>query len=168
MFRTVKLPRGITGTLLLHSMPGRHEPFAAARAAIANARVSRVVCLTPEDEIFARSPEYAAAIRAGVPWTHVACPIPDFGIPEDRERFTAAVNAAADALRRGENVLVHCAAGIGRTGTFAAAVLCALGLPLHDARKRVHAAGSSAESEIQKDFLKQHCGTLAARRRDSA
>lgn len=138
-------------------MPGRHEPFAAARAAIANAHVKRVVCLTPEDELRAHSPEYAAAIAEGPSWDHVAHPIPDFGVPDDREKFAAMVVAIADALRRGENVLVHCAAGIGRTGTTAAAVLCELGLSLPEAVRRVSAAGSSAESDFQREFLEELC-----------
>lgn len=146
-------------------MPGRHEPFATARVAIANARVKRVVCLTPESEVRAHSPEYAEAVANGVSWDHVAHPIPDFGIPDDEEAFAAMVRAIADSLRRGENVLVHCAAGIGRTGTTAAAVLCELGLSLSESVRRVSVAGSSAESEYQKRFLEQLYDRRKHRRR---
>jgi protein-tyrosine phosphatase len=145
-------------------MPGRHEPYATARAAIANARVNRVVCLTPESELRAHSPEYAEAIANGVSWDHVAHPISDFGVPDNEEAFASMVRAIADSLRRGENVLVHCAAGIGRTGTTAAAVLCELGLSLSEAVRRVSAAGSSAESEYQKRFL-EHLYDRRKRRR---
>lgn len=158
MFRTVELPDDVAGKLFLHSMPGRNEPFEAARAAIAASDVTQVVCLAPGAEVAERSPDYARAIESGVPWRHVPHAIPDLGVPDDPGAFRKTVDDAAAALRRGENVLVHCAAGIGRTGTFAAAVLCRLGMPLPESRRRVKAAGSSAETREQQAFLETFCG----------
>lgn len=155
--RRVDLPDGVRGQLFLHSMPGRNEPFAAARESIIAAGVKQVVCLNPDDEILERSPDYAKAIADGLPWRHVALPVPDFGIPEDASSFRAVAASIANALRNGENVLVHCAAGIGRTGTFAVAVLCQLGVPLRDAQRAVRNAGSSSESETQRAFLEKIC-----------
>lgn len=157
MFREVPLPHGIAGQLFLHSMPGRLEPFDEAKKTIVASGVRQVVCLTPPDEIEEKSPDYAKAIRAGVPWRHVTHPIPDFGVPENAESFRKVVESTASALKQGDNVLVHCAAGIGRTGTFAVALLCRLGIPLHEARRIVRNAGSSAESLAQVDFLQTVC-----------
>jgi protein-tyrosine phosphatase len=155
--RHVDLPSEVPGRLFLHSMPGRYETFEEARDAITASGVKHVVCLTPDDEIRHRSPEYAAAIADGLPWRHVPLPVPDFGIPGDPDAFRATAQSIAQSLRDGENVLVHCAAGIGRTGTFAVAVLCQLGVPLRDAQVRVRAAGSSAESDVQRRFLELVC-----------
>ncbi len=155
MFRHVPLPDGVAGQLFLHSIPGRLEPFDDAKTAIAKAEIRQVVCLTPADEIRDKSPEYARAIAAGTPWRHVGYPIPDFGVPDDTASFAGVVQSIATSLRSGENVLVHCAAGIGRTGTFAVAVLCRLGVPLRDARRIVRGAGSSAESDEQVEFLER-------------
>ena len=44
------------------------------------------------------------------------CPIPDFGIPEDTETFQNSLEIMATALHAGRNALIHCAAGVGRTG----------------------------------------------------
>ena len=155
--RRVDLPSEVRGSLFLHSMPGRYETFDEARESIIGNGVKHVVCLTPDEEILDRSPDYAAAIEAGLPWRHVALPVPDFGIPDDAEAFRKTAQSIAKSLRNGENVLVHCAAGIGRTGTFAVAVLCQLGVPLRDAQLRVRAAGSSSESDTQRKFLELVC-----------
>ncbi|HSP15640.1 MAG TPA: dual specificity protein phosphatase family protein [Thermoanaerobaculia bacterium] len=158
MFRPVPIA-GVSGHLFLHSMPGRHELFDDAKAAIAGSRIQQVICLTPDFEIEEKSPHYAKAIAEGVPWEHVSHPVSDFGVPDDAPAFERLARSVADSLKRGENVLVHCAAGIGRTGTFAVAVLCQLGYELHEARKIVYEAGSSAESQAQIEFLESICRT---------
>lgn len=153
MFRSLQLPDGVAGRLYLHSMPGRAEAYSDAAAEIERQRIDRVICLTDDDEVRQRSPAYARAIEHGVPWKQVAHPVPDFGIPEDAEAFQKVAGEVAEALRRGERILVHCAAGIGRTGLMAAAVLTHLGMSLSDAASAVRAAGSSAQSVEQQRFL---------------
>lgn len=153
MFRSVSLPADVPGTLYLHSMPGQREAFDAACNAITASHVARVVCLASLEEIREKSAEYAKAIGSGLPFEQVSYPIPDYGVPPDTEEFAELASAVAAALRGGENVLVNCAAGIGRTGTFAAAVLMALGVPLDEAQWRVRSAGSGAETPGQRTFL---------------
>ncbi|MEO5672109.1 MAG: tyrosine-protein phosphatase, partial [Ramlibacter sp.] len=63
------------------------------------------------------------------------------------------VHQIADALRRGDAVMMHCAAGIGRTGTTAACVLKALGLSNDEALQRVLDAGSNPENAHQSGLV---------------
>jgi len=52
-------------------------------------------------------------------------------------------------------VLVHCAAGIGRTGTVAACLLKRLGVPTAVALRRVREAGSNPESALQSGLIER-------------
>ncbi len=154
MFRSVALPPDVSGRLYLHSMPGRYEPLQATRDAVRMRGITQVVCLVSLDEIEGKAPDYARAVqRNHLPWQQVMFPIVDFGVPSDRASFLALVNAIAADLRRGVNILLHCAAGIGRTGTVASSVLVALGLSPDEAARRVEAAGSYAERPEQVELI---------------
>lgn len=154
MFRSVDLPPDVAGRLYLHSMPGRYEPLQATLDAVRMKGISQVICLTLLEEIDGKAPEYARALRRGdVPWQQVMFPIVDFGVPGDRARFLDLVHSIAASLRRGDNILLHCAAGIGRTGTVASCVLVALGLTPDAAAQTVHSAGSYAERPEQVELI---------------
>lgn len=153
--REVVLPEGVPGRLLLHAMPGRWESWAEFLAAARRERVTDLVCLAPREEVAALSPQYAEALRApaALPFARHELPLIDFGVPGDPEHFRAALAALAARLRAGAVVLLHCGAGIGRTGTTAACLLRELGLDTDAALGRVRAAGSGPENELQERFV---------------
>ena len=154
MYRTVKLPAGIVGRLYLGSMPGRYEVFTEAWQAIVEHGIARVICLVPSDELQDKSPLHALALREKrVPWVHESFPIEDFEAPADRKAFWALARKTAVRLGAGETVLAHCAAGIGRTGTFAVCVLLALGLTAAEARAAVRRAGAGPQTAAQEELV---------------
>jgi len=155
VLRPVHLPPGIAGALVLRSMPGLGEDFSAATDEITRCRIGRVVCLAPADEVSRRSPAYAAAIAAGrVAWTHEPFAVADGGVPDDPEAFWALAQRLAVALRAGDRILIHCAAGIGRTGMLATCVLLALGVGAEPAGAAVRAAGSRPETRLQFELVR--------------
>ncbi len=159
-FREITLPTGVPGRLYLHSMPGLCEPLGDAWRQVRRLGIATIVALPPLDEIDVRSAAYGRAIRAGeTPCRVLRFPVGDFRAPSDDQEFQKTVEEVAGYLQRGERVLVHCAAGIGRTGMFAAATLVALGLQMDEALARAAAVGSRPEREEQLDALRR----LAAR-----
>lgn len=152
--RRVDLPAAVTGALLLGGMPARFEPWDAFEARARAAALGLVVCLTPPVEIEELSPSYHAAVaQGGLPFRWLNVPMRNFGLPEDAAAFRAGVHHVAQALRAGDAVLLHCAAGLGRTGTAAACVLKALGLDAEAALQRVRDAGSNPQNAKQSGLV---------------
>jgi protein-tyrosine phosphatase len=135
-------------------MPGRLEPWPAFLAEAQDKGLHEVLCLNPIFEIERLSPAYAQAISAGTlpfAWTHL--PMQDFGLAEQLADYRAAVDQLAVRVRAGGVVLLHCAAGIGRTGTTAACLLKRLGASTPLALMRVREAGSNPESALQQGLI---------------
>jgi protein-tyrosine phosphatase len=152
--RSVALPPDVPGALFLSSMPGRFGPWHAFDHEARQARLGLVVCLTPRHEIAELSPAYLAALDEGMlPFRWQNLPIPNFGLPEDPPAFRRDIAQIAQALRQGDAVLLHCAAGLGRTGTAAACVLKALGIDAAQALERVRDAGSNPQNAKQSGLV---------------
>lgn len=135
-------------------MPGRFERWAAFEAEAQRARLALVVCLTPRDELAELSPDYHAAVVAGrTSFRWQLTPMRNFGLPEDPPAFRRDVATIAATLNRGDAVMLHCAAGMGRTGTAAACVLKALGLDAEEALARVRGAGSNPQNAEQSGMV---------------
>ncbi|MFT3821322.1 MAG: tyrosine-protein phosphatase [Rubrivivax sp.] len=135
-------------------MPGRLEPWGEFLAEAQRAGLHEVLCLNPMFEIERLSPAYARAIRdGGLPfdWTHL--PMQDFGLAAEAEAYRDAVIRTAERVRGGRSLLLHCAAGIGRTGTTAACLLKSLGASTPLALRRVREAGSNPESALQQGLI---------------
>src|SRR5262249_6032234 len=133
---------------------GRFESWREFVAEAQARNLGLVLCLNPLEELSALSPAYYRAMAQGkLPFRWLHLPMQNFGLPADGEGFRNAIEKAGDALKRGDIVLVHCAAGLGRTGTAAACLLKHLGLPTNEALRRVRAAGSNPESAVQSGLV---------------
>jgi protein-tyrosine phosphatase len=135
-------------------MPGRFESWSEFEVQSRGAGLALVVCLTPRSELVELSPRYDAALAQGTaPFRWLNVPMPNFGVPDDAAGFRRDVRDIAHALERGEAVMLHCAAGVGRTGSTAACVLKALGLSTEEALQRVRDAGSNPQNAQQSGLV---------------
>jgi protein-tyrosine phosphatase len=156
-FRRLELPQDVRGGLYLSSMPGYYHPFKDEVEEARSLGISLTLRLTSDVETESKSPEYMDSIRRRLlAWEELHFPIADYGVPTDPEAFRSLVKKTASALEAGKRVLVHCAAGIGRTGVFAACLLIELGLDTGEARAAVTEAGSYAEDPRQLRFLEYY------------
>lgn len=132
----VAAPRG--GRIGICRLPGRGGDLEGDLDAVATWGASIVVSMTELAEMEAHGAGGLAsgADARGMAWRHF--PISDFGTPE-----TAAArwrDLSADLHRRldqGEAVLLHCAAGRGRSGMVAMRLLVERGVPPDEALKVV-------------------------------
>lgn len=153
-FRAVHLPPDTPGHLWLASMPGRFESWNDFLAEARAARLSLVLCLTPLEEVASGAPGYHRAITQGkLPFAWQNLPMRNYGLPLNQGGFRAGVERASAALSAGDSVLLHCAAGMGRTGTAAACVLKHLGLPVDEALQHIRDAGSNPENALQSGLV---------------
>jgi protein-tyrosine phosphatase len=152
--RPLSLPPEVPGQVWLGPMPGRFESWTAFRDEAGRRALATVVCLAPRAEVAELAPEYHAALaRGGLPFRWMNVPMRNFGLPEDPAGFRRDIATIAQSLRAGEVVMLHCAAGLGRTGTAAACLLKALGLDADEALQRVRDAGSNPQNAEQSGLV---------------
>jgi len=72
-------------------------------------------------------------LSVGLQWFHL--PIKDYGIPSGafEKHWQTVSKDLHTILKAGDNILVHCNAGLGRSGTIAAKLLIELGIEAKDA-----------------------------------
>ena len=119
-------------------------------------QIGTVICMATSTELEAYSSSYMEAISsADLPWKQVSLRMNDGEPVDDLRAVLSAIEDSVRVLRAGENVLVHCLGGIGRTGTLAIGILIGIGLGVLDASVRVADAEAGPESGSQEALIEQ-------------
>lgn len=123
-------------------------------AALAFTGAHAIACLLPADELEMHAPQYLDWLRRNRGGKALWFPVSNYGAPGASVAipFLRMIEAR---LRAGEGVLMHCAAGQGRAGTMAVAVLMLLGVPRHEAvlTVRSHRAFAGPGNASQVNFV---------------
>ena len=115
------LPYGLKGEIYRSSLP--HSPLFDPRGdlldAFVKAGVDVIVMLTPEEEVWEVTGRDLLKIYQSHGFDVIHAPVEDFSIPEPGA-FQSPIKETLQAAQSGKRIVIHCQAGLGRTGMFAA------------------------------------------------
>ena len=150
-----ELPFSLPGKIFRSPMPFSRFDKQEVWSSYLDEEIGLVVILTEQQEylVYAGKDLPVFYRSNGMETLHV--PVPDFGIPEDLVGWQAGLDEAISAAKSGKNIVVHCLAGIGRTGIFLACLAKEhLGMEGQDAISWVRESVTGAmENFRQEDFV---------------
>ena len=118
-------------TLLPYPLPGRifrscmpfsrlYDPLGEVYQAYQHNQVQAVVMLISDEESLAQSGRNLRALYQADGLDVIYLPMPDFSTPQSPEPLEEAVQRAREESLAGHALAIHCHAGLGRSGLFAA------------------------------------------------
>lgn len=116
----IEMPFKFPGKIFRSPMPFSYYDRSEIWDAYKEKAVDLVVVLAEQGEylVYAGRDLPAFYDSQGLEVLHI--PVPDFGVPRDRQVWEDGLSQVARTAHEGKNIAVHCLAGIGRTGTFLA------------------------------------------------
>ena len=125
---------------------------------IADWRADLVLCLLTTDDLQVRGASALPSWLSDQSIAWLQLPIPDLEAPDENFDMVWAKQAPEilARLRRGQNVFVHCIAGLGRSGTIVARLLIDAGSGPDEAMAAARRARPGAiETEEQEAYLRK-------------
>ncbi len=116
------------GFLAIMAHPSMEEEAAASIGNIARLNIKLVVSLLEPAEARRLGLEAERSVVKAHGMEFVSFPIPDMGLPPSVDDFARLTYHLFKQVNVGVNTLVHCRAGIGRSGLFSAGVLLHVGM----------------------------------------
>lgn len=115
-----EFPFGLAGKIFGSAMPfGLYDPDGQLLRDLKRVAISAVVILANTEECREKAGRDLVSLYKQSGLTVLPLPIPNYGIPHHESLGDTLAETIARATR-GQNILIHCSAGIGRTALFAA------------------------------------------------
>ena len=157
-------PLGVKGKVILTSFPGldinknfQQNILLNQLSMFTNLKCSTVISLV-EDSEFNQLCDKKLFVREiykhNLKWIHM--PIEDLKIPDHKfkEKWDTTKTLLKKDLLKGNNIVLHCKGGVGRSGTIAALILIEHGEEHTEAIKHVRKKRQGAiENELQEQFV---------------
>lgn len=115
------LPYDLAGKVYRSPMPFSpvFDPAHKVLNAYIKAGIDTVVMLTPDEEVEAITQRNLRHVYQQMGYEVIYTPVPDFSIPEPGQ-FEVTIAQTLAAAKVGKTIAIHCHAGLGRSGIFAA------------------------------------------------
>ena len=135
---------------------GKHVVGPGPEAVLDRVGATTIVCLNQTHELTDRYPDYVEWLRHNTPGRVVWFPTPDLSMRAFPESHPFLMDLI-ERLQKREGLIVHCAAGIGRSGTTATALLMLLGVDSTAALDTVarHRPMAGPEAGSQRGFIEE-------------
>lgn len=116
----IELPFGLPGRIFRSPMPfGAYDPYGGLMEAYQDAEIQVILMLVSDGESFERTGFDLRHHYLDREYEVLQMPVLDFGLPT-REALQETIPLVLAQLQEGKNLVVHCFAGLGRTGLFMA------------------------------------------------
>jgi len=116
----LEFPFGFSGRIFRSPMPfTAYDPYELLFNQYQQQEVSVIVLLVDDGQCLARAGRNLRLLYQENGMEVIHLPIPDFGVPS-LPALEQAVQVALERAQQGKNIVVHCYAGLGRTGMFLA------------------------------------------------
>jgi predicted protein tyrosine phosphatase len=125
------------GSLAIMAHPASGAAAAARIAEIAASGIDQVISLLEPAEARSLGLQHEGELIGAQSMEFVSFPIPDMGLPASIDAFAQLSRRLYRQIHAGRHALIHCRAGVGRSGLLAAAVLMQGGRDAQQAFARV-------------------------------
>jgi len=152
------------GFLAIMPQPGLPQDLATTVGLLAQQDVQLVVSLLQPDEVELLDLQDEAKLVEAESMRFLSYPITDMSLPAAIDDFARVSLNLYQQIGAGINTVIHCRAGIGRSGLLAAAVLVHAGRGVSDAFARVSLGRGRRvpETAAQGDWLQANLASLKA------
>ena len=115
-----ELPLGLPGRIFRSPMPfGRYDLHGEVYDQFREEQIAVIVLLASDEECLDKTGRDLRALYLKEGFQVLYLPIPDFSVPA-KDDLEQAVHHTIAYAQAGQHIVIHCSAGIGRTGLFAA------------------------------------------------